>query len=397
MKNHNDYINDPYFLKWIFQPDHLSEKYWNSFIDEHPEEKNLVLSLKEELGFLKLKNEDLSNDEKKILLQNILEKKKNKRNYKKLHLYRVKFLRYAAAVLVPFFMILAAYWYFNEHSRETIDIVAGIQPGSRNALLVLDNGKTMDLMNDTIKSLVEDDGTIIENSEEELSYSAQIEEKNKKTLYNTLIVPRAGEYRLVLSDGSRVYVNSMSKLIFPVKFIGNTRELSLEGEACFIVKKDSLHPFIVNVNGLKVEVLGTTFNINAYHDDNNIITTLVEGKVKLTDESNPQNQILLHPDEQVVFNSYKRNLNVTKVNAKKYTQWIDGVYTFNNQSLEDIMRTLSRWYDFNYWFEQDEIKDIKFEGGLNKYESIEPILDIIESTGKVEISINGKNILFMKK
>ncbi|MEL7585879.1 MAG: DUF4974 domain-containing protein [Prolixibacteraceae bacterium] len=93
----------------------------------------------------------------------------------------------------------------------------------------------------------------------------------------------------------------------------------------------------------------------------------------------------------------QKNLKIDKVNARDYIRWIEGVYIFKNESLADIMQTLSRWYDFNYWFEQQEIKDITFEGGLNKYESIEPILEIIESTGKVKIKINEKNIVFMKK
>jgi ferric-dicitrate binding protein FerR (iron transport regulator) len=189
----------------------------------------------------------------------------------------------------------------------------------------------------------------------------------------------------------------MSKLVFPVSFSKENREVFLEGEACFKVRKDQSRPFIVNVNGIKIEVLGTTFNVNAYSDQEQIITTLVEGKVKIHLTDSPENEFILNPDDQAVFDLTGRTIQINQVDAVSYMQWVNGIYTFNDQSLGEIMRTLSRWYDFNYWFEQQDIEDITFKGGLNKYERIEPILEIIASTGKVDVTVKGKNIVFSKK
>jgi len=315
---------------------------------------------------------------------------------KKSHYIRV--LQYAAVLLVPVMIVTLLYITRQENqTAQNVRPEQQINPGSKNALLVLGNGKSINLEKSNFLDIKEEDGTRIVNDNQCLSYHEIKEEDNAKIPENTLIVPRGGEYNLVLSDSSEVYLNSMSKLVFPVNFSKNTREVFLEGEACFIVKKDSGRPFIVNVNGMRIEVMGTTFNVNAYRDQENIITTLVEGKVRLITTNDQQNEYILAPDDQAVFDVSAKDVQINKVNAASYMQWINGVYVFDNQSLGEIMTTLSRWYNFNYWFEQQDIEQITFKGGLNKYESIEPILDIIESTGKVKATINGKNILFSKK
>ncbi len=305
------------------------------------------------------------------------------------------FLKYAAAMLLPVLVGTMVYWYVKWPSEQNVLAQSDIKPGSRNACLVLNDGQSIDL--DSLKaiSLKEVDGTVIDKTDDELNYSRQQSQQSKKVLQNTLVVPRGGEYSLVLSDGTKVFVNSMSKLVFPVRFSGDTREVILEGEAYFEVQKDKLHPFIVNVNGMQVNVLGTSFNVKAYEDEPTIYTTLVEGKVRITGEK-VEEECVLNPDQQAVLNKANAEVIVQNVDARQYMQWTRGKYTFTNQSLEEIMRTLSRWYDFDYQYRDESIKTIMFEGGLNKYESIDPILDIIRSTGKVKIKVQGKDILFEK-
>ena len=306
-------------------------------------------------------------------------------------------LKYAAAILLPVLLILTGYWAFRNHPEEITFPVVQIHAGSSNAVLILDNGKSIELSKDTVKSLVEKDGTIIKNSNSELSYANSDLPNSSRNLQHTLIVPRGGEYTLSLSDGSKLIVNSMSKLIFPVKFTGNKREITLvEGEAYFEVAKDKSRPFIVSVKGAKVEVLGTSFDIKAYSDDNYSYTTLVEGKVKHSLCNKPSVVNFLVPDQQAVFNVASSEVAIQKVDAKQLVQWTVGMYSFSNQTLDEIMKTLSRWYDFEYTFDDESLKTVRFEGGLNKYESIEPILDIISKTGKVQVKVKGKEIIFSK-
>lgn len=308
-----------------------------------------------------------------------------------------RLLKYAAAFLLPVILGIATYQYLNDEPQKIIQPIVEIQPGSRHAVLVMADGKSIDLVNDTAKNLVEKDGTLIRNNDDELSYSGQSAKSSKKQVLNTLIVPRGGEYNLVLSDGTRVLVNSMSKLVFPVKFSGNKREITLvEGEAFFEVAKDKTKPFLVTVEGVQVEVLGTAFNIKAYPEDECSYTTLVEGKVKLNPENKASKIQYLEPDQQAIFNPLSSGLKIEKVDAKQIIQWTAGKYSFTNQPLDEIMKTLARWYDFDYKFEDESLKKIRFEGGLNKYESVVPILDIINKTGKVKVLVKGKDVTFIK-
>ena len=302
--------------------------------------------------------------------------------------------RFAAAIIIPILIGISAYWYLNEKPNTFQQTTSLIQPGNSNAVLIMANGKSVNLANDTTRNLIENDGTIIKNTNEALSYAGQLPDKKKKTLLNTLIVPQGGEYSLLLSDGTRVVLNSMSKLVYPVSFTGKKREITLEGEAYFEVAKDKLKPFIVTVKGLQIEVLGTSFNIKAYPDDYQSFTTLVEGKVKLNSGFQTTKVSYLEPDQQAVYDLSTEGIIIQKIDAQQVTQWITGKYAFTNQTLDEIMKTLSRWYDFNYKFDNESLKNIRFEGGLNKYESIVPILEIINKTGKVSISVKGKEILF---
>lgn len=307
-----------------------------------------------------------------------------------------KIARYAAAILIPVLMGITAYWYFNDPLQAPQQTVEQIQPGTRSAVLVMADGKNVNLKDNETKNLVENDGTLINNNNEELSYLGQSTQKADQALTNTLIVPKGGEYSLVLSDGTHVYVNSMSKLEFPVRFTGNKREITLEGEAYFKVAPDKTKPFIVHVKGVQVEVLGTSFNIKAYADDVHSYTTLVEGKVKLNPSRDASSVCFLEPNQQATFNPATSGIDVQRVDAAQVVQWITGKYSFNNKSLDEIMKTLSRWYDFEYRYENESLKELRFEGGLNKYENIEPILEIIKRTGKVNVTIKGKEVLFSK-
>ena len=308
-----------------------------------------------------------------------------------------QFFKYAAAILLPVLLGVSTYWLLNEKSPQTVQPIAEIVPGTRNAVLVLASGKSVNLSNGSTQKLIEKDGSLIQNYKKELNYTQNIAQNPKKSIYNTLIVPQGGEYTLVLSDGTRVFVNSMSKLVFPVAFVSNKREITLEGEACFEVAQDKSKPFIVTIKGMQIEVLGTTFNVKAYPTDDQSFTTLVEGKIKLNSGTSASDIRILEPDQQAIYNPTTAAMVIQKVDANQFMQWTKGKYVFTNQPLDEIMNTLSRWYDFKYQFEDASIRKIKFEGGLNKYENLDPILEIIKKTGKVNVTVKGKEVLFSRK
>jgi len=302
-------------------------------------------------------------------------------------------LKYVAAILLPLLISAGIYWMINERSAEEDQ---NIRPGKRSAFLVLSNGEKIDLSKEDKEALRETDGTVIKKSNDELHYTEHQPSVPKELLQDELIVPRGGEYSLVLSDGTRVSLNSMSRLIFPVRFSGDQRKVTLEGEGYFEVQKDNEHPFIVEVNGMQIQVLGTSFNVKAYQDELHVYTTLVEGKVRIVSEGRLNDEFVLEPNQQAVFDKSNTSLTINDVDAAQYTQWTAGRYVFADQTLDEIVRTLSRWYDFSYRYGDESLKTIRFEGGLNKYESVYPILDIITKTGKVKVTIKGKEVLFSK-
>lgn len=209
--------------------------------------------------------------------------------------------------------------------------------------------------------------------------------------YNTLVVPRGGEYMLELSDGTKVWLNSDSELRFPVTFVGDRRNVEIEGEAYFEVAKDEGKPFHVLANGADIKVLGTSFNVMTYRG--RTITTLVEGEVCLTykDES-----VLMVPDRQAEVITETGKILMREVDARNFTLWKDGVFYFENAALETIAERLSQWYDVNIIFNDEALKQLRYSVEMKRYNNIQDLLTKIEKTQKVKFLIQGKSIYIRK-
>ena len=308
-------------------------------------------------------------------------------------LERYKKIAFAASIILLVGISLFNQFYFNE----TIIIRDPIVIGTDKAVLTLENGdqvileKGQKFQNKTVNS----DG-------KELSYSIKNRSssnfKNEKIASNFLTIPRGGQFSLNLEDGTKVLLNSDSKIKYPVKFIkGKKRQVELlYGEAFFDVSSSQNNngsEFIVSTKTQKINVLGTKFNIKAYSEDDIITTTLVEGKVKV---ENGENQILLFPNQQSKVDSNSHVINVSDVDVSQQISWINGLFSFNDTSLEDIMHTLSRWYDLEFIFKSANQKGFIFSGILERTKSIEDILFIIEKTSssnEINFEINNKTII----
>lgn len=306
---------------------------------------------------------------------------------------------YAAAILVPLMIFGGVLSYLSNQAPEKTVLVQQapeILPGKPRAVLVLDGGQSVLLDSLAEQSITEKDGTMIEKGNRSLNYTKQSGNLNAANIYNTIKIPQGGEYNLVLSDGTKVYLNAESQLRYPVQFAGNIREVELVGEGYFEVTTNAQKPFVVKTNGVSVEVLGTSFNVNAYGNTEKIVTTLVEGSVKLNMQGSSVSQIL-EPAEQAVFDVNSGKAEISKVDVNLYTAWKDGNLIFYDNRLEDIMTILTRWYSADAVFKNESVKDLRFSGSLDRYGEIKQILDIIQSTGKVNIEINDNIILFSKK
>ncbi|WP_321516253.1 FecR domain-containing protein [Marinifilum fragile] len=306
-------------------------------------------------------------------------------------------LRYAAVILIPLFLSGIGYFIYNDISSlpQQHGQVKDQKQMKPMARLILADGSKVNLENQENVALKEKDGTLIEKDAGRLKYQNKANE-DSKVLYNTVEIPNGANYQLCLTDGTKVYLNSMSALKFPTQFSGKTREVQLTGEAYFEVAKDKEHPFLVNVSGTRIEVLGTSFNVKAYSDENEIVTTLVEGSVKVN-PSEVDKSTLLKPGQQAVVDVIKEGILVQDVNVNLFTSWKDGVFLFKAKRLEDIMNELTRWYDLKVFYMNPAVKDLRFGGHFNKDEEFESIMEMFELTRKINIEVNGKTILISAK
>ena len=307
------------------------------------------------------------------------------------HRFRHRILnicKYAAIFIFPVVIATVAIYKSGNDPQPLSQVEEQIVPGGKKAVLILDNGEAIDLKSTSGVELKEKDGTVIQVDSTVLNYQQAPARTSEKLAYNKVNVPRGGEYQLMLSDGSKVQLNSMSSIRFPVQFAQDCRLVELEGEAYFEVSKTG-QPFIVQTKGMKIEVLGTTFNISAYANEE-YQTTLVSGSVKVQTE-NGSNRIL-KPSEQACITPGSNQINVRNVDTAFYTSWIHGKINFKDQRLDDIMKTLARWYDMDVVYENEATKELRFGCYVNRYNEITPLVKLLEQTGRVTVTVEGKTI-----
>ena len=257
------------------------------------------------------------------------------------------------------------------------------------AELVLPSGEVVDLVARS-GVISRGENTVINNEGKTLSYKNTGNQAPMDSLrYNEVIVPKGGEYQLVLSDGTLVYLNSMTKVRFPERFSEKCREVEVCGEAFFEVTKNKDVPFIVKTGGYEITVLGTKFNVTAYADEHVITTTLVEGVVSISGKCIGAARTLW-PNEQLVLDQTSGGVEVRKVDVNYYTAWKDGMFRFRDVRLEEIMRVVERWYDMTVVYEDESVKDLHFGFNMSRLETIEPLLNIFELNGKIKITKEGK-------
>ena len=301
--------------------------------------------------------------------------------------------KYAALFILPLSVALVLWQGMkNEAEEEHRQFSAVSRPGGERALLKLYNGKTVVLDSTMKSSLIAHEANVrIEmDSNHLLRYSShdsiEMANDNKN---NELIIPKGGEYQVVLADGTKVWLNSASRLIYPQSFMGKERRVVLSGEAFFDVTHDAERPFVVETSRMNVKVLGTRFNVNDYDDNEEVSTTLVNGSVEII--SGDQQAFRLVPGEQAY--GKENELEKREVNVRLYTSWIDGKFLFNNTELEEIAKQISRWYDVEIFFSSESVKKVRFTGAIVKFKPLEDLVRMIESTSQVRFSVKGRTIV----
>ncbi len=309
-------------------------------------------------------------------------------NEKKL---QIKHILQWAGVAACFVLALSiSLWLSQPKPNMATNSDSTLSVGEKKAVLTLADGRTVavDSMDILLK---EKDGTEISYKDGALVYNTST--KGGEVMYNELSVPMGGESFLILADGTKVWLNSWTKIRYPVNFSQNVREVYVEGGAYFDVVKSDV-AFVVNTPFGKVDVLGTTFGIEAYASDSLSYTTLASGSVSFTAEGQ-RPMMLSSPGEQVVV-SKSGNMRKRVVNIDEYIGWKDGIYVFKIKTLAEIMTQLERWYDIEVSYEPYSLKQIPFTGNLKRYDSIEILLEALSRAENIKYRVEGKNVVLYK-
>lgn len=339
-------------------------------------------------------NEDLINDENESLFSELKEDIKAKIDQRiagtKLKKLSYGWIKYAAAVLLLASVSIYLFSY-QQKSDPIAQMDRAVSPGGNDAILTLANGKKI-VLNDAAKGEIsKQPGISVSKSKDgELIYtvvSSGGDELSENT-YNTISTPKGGKYAIILSDGTKVMLNSASSMTFPTSFNAADRRVELTGEAYFEVAKDKNKRFRV-ISGLQtVEVLGTHFNVNAYGDEQTIKTTLLEGAVKVF---TAKKSVLIEPGEQAVLNKADENSMAKHlVNINKETSWINGIFSFEGDDLKSVMRQVARWYDVNVIYE-GPISEEKYFGEISRSSKLSEVIKILE-LNNVNFDVAGKTI-----
>jgi transmembrane sensor len=314
--------------------------------------------------------------------------------------YQRKWLQVAAALLVFGTAALLIFNNSNKSAQTTPKYTAhqqptAIVPGTNKAILTLAGGQTIVLKNAANGLLAQTAaGNVLKTANGQILYNAAAKTglANSGDNYNTLSTPKGGTYQVILSDGTKVWLNAASSISYPVAFTGNERNVKLSGEAYFEVAKNKDKPFYVNINNVQVRVLGTHFNIAAYNDDEEITTTLLEGSVQVSKNSVHS---MLVPGQKAVIGNRSDNIAISEANIDDAMAWKNGYFIFNDDNISAIMRKVSRWYDVGVEYKGDFATE-RFGGTFYRSKSIMELLQHLQKIGKVRFAIEGRRVIVMK-
>ena len=304
-------------------------------------------------------------------------------------------MRYAAAIVLILTGI--AVYIFSRPSSPTTGVVQhapspvhiDITAGYNRAVLTLANGRKVEL-DSAVPVTIRDGELSIENNNGELVYGSE-----GKAAMNSMVTPKGGQYKLMLADGTKVWLNAASSISFPTAFTGPERRVAITGEAYFEVAKNPSMPFIVSVvsmpdaaDSMEVRVLGTHFNINAYPDEGIVRTTVTEGLVMA---SKSKREMKIAPGEQASVAVSSAIFEKSHPDMEEVLAWKNGKFKFSNTGVASLMRQIARWYDVDIQYEGD-LSSIHFSGEISRKDNVENLLEILESEGRVKFTIQGRKI-----
>ena len=391
MEQLSKYIESKNFILWVFEPSDELETWWNQFENDHPEEKRNIRLARKVLLKFRTSNKALSEEEKIILFSRVLRQVEERQLNGKARRIIIGMLKYAAVALL-FFSIGALLFYKQNQFNPQFLTQKVAEPVPENvAKLIRANGQDILLKENKSILQYQADGKLVVNND---TISSDKVNTTAETAMNQLIIPYGKTSEVMLSDGTKVFLNAGSRLIYPESFSGKTREVFLVGEAFFDVKHDQNHPFIVQLSDLRVKVLGTRFNISAYASDKVIETVLAEGKVNIekNDAGIFDKALEMTPNHLASFDRTSKETSLTKVNTENYILWTAGILKFESTDLNHITKRLERFYNIRFEYNSSLLGGLRISGKMELKEDKDEICERIARTASVKIVKKGDNL-----
>ncbi|BEI58875.1 MULTISPECIES: FecR family protein [Butyricimonas] len=367
--------------------DEREEENVRVWLEASPENRNAYESLMKD--YLRIRwvqeNVQIREEQAKKIIFSSLKKKRNLTPY------------YGVAASIAVLLIVTLFFFIREDKQIVSEklVTSEIKPIQSKAILVLSTGEQIQLTKSTQK-IQEQDGSVLKiDSVMGVQYDSLSTKRAEKPIYNKIVVPRGGEYFVTLSEGTKVWLDADSELEYPVFFSGDFREVKLKGNAYFCVTKKNDKPFVVRAGEFSLKVYGTEFNVNAY-DLQNIETVLVNGSIGFkANESTPER--MMEPNELAVSDSRTGLSEIHQVDIYPYIAWKNQNIVFVNERLESIMEKMARWYDVTVFFQDESLKDLRFDCNMRRYTDIRDLFFFLEKTSNARFALNGRTVVISKK
>jgi len=391
--NHSDeailfLLDNDLFIQWVFYPTAELDAYWQEQINNKQVSKKDITTLKDIIKKLKIKEPVLSKTDK-MEIWNKIERNTLNSTKNRISLRRI-WLRVASVAAIVA-LLIGGYWLFSVNQKKITET---------DYTAIMTNDEQVMRSNDVIltlsdnKKIAVDSSNIVYNKDG--SSNIQTEENDlKKNIdepqFNQLSVPYGKIVSLTLSDGTKIWVNSGSKVIYPTVFREDKREIFVSGEVYLDVVKNPECPFVIKTNNIDVNVLGTKLNISAYNDDSFQSVVLVSGAVEVKSKELKGEYDIL-PNQMLSYNLSNKNVNIRKVDVNNYTSWIKGYLLLSSETLDNVLQKLERHYNISFAYNPNTLKNVRVSGKLNLNSGIEEVLKYISITVPITYQINDKQI-----
>jgi ferric-dicitrate binding protein FerR (iron transport regulator) len=378
--NLKKWLQDESFVCWCLAPTDESNAQWRQYMDAHPEACDALAEARDILQTLRLNPVERTPDESLKLwkrIENDMERKDNQRR-------RFTIARYAAACMLVLAIVGFRTFLKKQPGAPDDDRMADLPNKQTEITLIQDNAGIVEIENNAVISF---DTAITIQSPARQTTVLPTTPVEKREAYNTLVVPRGRRTSLLLADGSRVWINSGTTLHFPTGFESNERKIKVEGEIYLEVSPDSRRPFLVETPQMTVCVLGTKFNISAYKTDVSQAVVLVEGSVRIVTKADES--FLLHPNQR--FNLSPASLFIDEVDVYDHISWIDGIFRFRGETMDEIAQRLSRYYNVPITC-APAIAQKRTSGKLMLFDRIEQVMETFEMLYDIRYTIQNESI-----